>query len=137
MYRIIVALGLLFASAGASWAQDVSVWKSQGGAILKLLRIDSATGNFSGVFISAPTGECPAVPYDLAGRMGRGDRVVFQTSRTGTSYCAVTTVWYGRTVGPGTVATRWIANYVAPNGHVRRKRGTEVFHRLGTGRGWY
>ena len=130
MYRFTVALVLLIASATVSWAQGFSLWKSQNGAILKVLSIDSATGNFSGVFISSPTGQCPAVPYDLAGRVGRGHQVVFQTSRTGTSDCAVTTVWSGRAVSPGTVATRWIARYVAPNGHVVRKRGTEVFQRL-------
>ena len=130
MYRFTVALLLLIASAPVSWAQRVSVWKSQDGAILKVLSINSATGNFSGVFISAPTGPCPAVPYDLAGRVLPGHQVVFQTSRTGKSDCAVTVVWSGRAVSPGIAATTWIARYVAPNGSVVKKQGTEVFHRL-------
>ena len=88
MYRLIVALGLVIASTAASSAQGFSIWKSERGAILKVLRIDSATGNFSGIFISSPTGPCPAVPYDLAGRVRLPQRhVVFTTSRTWTSDC--------------------------------------------------
>jgi hypothetical protein len=82
MYRIIAALFFLLASAAASSAQGLfpSVWQSQRGALLKVLAVDPATGNFTGVFISGPAGSCPGVPYDLAGRV-RGPRVVFQTSR--------------------------------------------------------
>jgi hypothetical protein len=131
MYRVTAALFLLIASVAASSAQGLSpsVWKSQQGALLKVLRVDSATGNFGGVFLSNPTGPCPAVPYDLAGRV-RGPRLVFQTSRTWTSDCRVTADWSGRFVSPTTVATRWIATQVAPNGRVVRVRGTEVFQRI-------
>jgi hypothetical protein len=131
MYRIIAALFLLVASAAASSAQGLlpSVWQSQRGALLKVLRVDPATGNFTGVFISSPAGSCPGVPYDLAGRV-RGPRVVFQTSRNWTPDCRVTTVWSGRFVSPTTVVTRGIATYVAPNGRVTRAQGTEVFQRI-------
>jgi hypothetical protein len=76
MFRIIAALFLLLASAAASSAQGLfpSVWQSQRGALLKILAVDPATGNFTGVFISGPAGTCPGVPYDLAGRV-RGSRV--------------------------------------------------------------
>jgi hypothetical protein len=152
MYRFIVALGLVFASTAASSAQGTfpsifqaqgllpsilqaqgvlpSIWQSERGAILKVLSIDSATGNFSGIFLSDPTGTCPRVPYDLVGRVLRGHQVVFQTSRTWTSDCAVTAVWSGRAVSQGTIATRWIARYIAPNGRVARTRGTETFKRI-------
>jgi hypothetical protein len=133
MYRFAVALGLVIASAAASSAQgslpSPSLWQSERGAILKVLRVDPATGSFSGIFITSPTGPCPAVPYDLAGR-ARGPRLVFQTSRTWTSDCRVTADWSGRFVSPTTVATRWIATQVAPNGRVVRVRGTEVFQRI-------
>jgi hypothetical protein len=138
MCRFTVALVLLIASAAVSWAQspfggvswvNPSIWKSQQGAILKVLSIDSATGNFRGVFISSPTGPCPAVNYDLAGRV-QGHQVVFQTSRTWTSDCAVTAVWSGRAVSPGTVTTRWVARLVGPNGQPVTRRGTEVFQRI-------
>ena len=96
MYRMLAASLFLVASTAASCAQGLapSVWKGQQGAILKVLNADSATGNFSGVFISGPSGPCPGVPYDLAGRI-RGPRAVFQTSRTWTSDCSVTAVWSG------------------------------------------
>jgi len=86
MYRTIAALFLLLATVAASSAQGLfpSVWQSQRGALLKVLTVDSATGNFTGVFVSGPAGTCPGVPYDLAGRV-RGSRVVFQTARTMTS----------------------------------------------------
>jgi hypothetical protein len=131
MYRVIAALFLLIASAAAASAQGLfpSAWRSQQGAILKVLWVDPATGNFRGVFISSPTGPCPAVPYDLAGRV-RGPRVAFQTSRTWTSDCRVTAVWSGRFVGPTTIATRWTATLVGPDGRAKRVRGTEVFQRL-------
>src|SRR2546422_9868637 len=131
MFRIIAALVLLLASAAASSAQGLfpSVWQSQRGALLKVLAVDPATGNFTGVFISGPAGSCPGVPYDLAGRV-RGTRVVFQTWRNWTPDCRVTTVWSGRFVSPTTVAARGIATYVAPNGRVTRVRGTEVFQRI-------
>ena len=131
MYRIIAALFLLVASAAASSAQGLfpSVWQSQQGALLKVLWVDPATGNFGGVFITRPAGPCPAVPADLAGRV-RGPRVAFQTSRTWTLDCRVTAVWFGRFISPTTIATRWIATSVAPNGRVVRTRGTEVFQRI-------
>src|SRR5256884_8151770 len=116
MFRIIAALFLLLASAAASSAQGLfpSVWQGQRGALLKVLAVDPATGNFTGVFISGPAGSCPGVPYDLARRV-RGPRVVFQTSRNWTPDCRVTTVWLGRFVSPTTVAARGIATYVAPH----------------------
>ena len=136
MYRIIAALFVLVGSAAAASAQGLSsqalspsVWKSEGGALLKVLRVDSATGNFSGVFLSNPSGPCPAVPYDLAGRT-RGVRVAFQTSRTWTTDCRVTAVWSGRLVDPTTVVTRWTATSVGPDGRPVTKRGTEVFRRI-------
>src|SRR4029453_18179157 len=131
MFRIIAALFLLLASAAASSAQGLfpSVWQGQRGALLKVLAVDPATGNFTGVFISSPAGTCPGVPYDLAGRV-RGPRVVFQTSRNWTTDCRVTTVWSGRFVDPTTVVARGVASYVAPNGRVVRMRGTEVFRRI-------
>jgi hypothetical protein len=131
MHRIIVALFALVASVAAASAQGLSpsVWKSEGGAILKVLRADAASGNFSGVFLSNPSLPCPVVPYDLAGRM-RGPRVAFQTSRTWTADCRVTARWFGRFVDPTTVATRWVATSVGPNGRPVTKRGTEVFRRV-------
>jgi hypothetical protein len=82
MFHIIAVVFLLLASTAASSAQGLfpSVWQSQRGALLKVLSVDPATGNFTGVFVSGPAGTCPGVPYDLAGRV-RGPRVVFQTSR--------------------------------------------------------
>jgi len=131
MCRTIAALFLLLASVAASSAQGLfpSVWQSQRGAMLKVMTVDSATGNFTGVFISGPAGTCPGVPYDLAGRV-RGPRVVFQTARNWTTDCRATTVWSGRFVSPTTVVARGIATYVAPNGRVARVRGTEVFQRI-------
>jgi hypothetical protein len=131
MYRIIAALLLLVASAAASSAQGLfpSVWQSQRGALLKVLAVDPATGNFTGVFISGPAGTCPGVPYDLAGRI-RGPRFLFQTSRSWTTDCRATTVWSGRFVSPTTVVATGIATYVAPNGRVAKVRGTEVFQRI-------
>jgi hypothetical protein len=131
MYRIIAALLLLVASAVASSAQGLfpSVWQSQRGAVLKVLAVDPATGNFTGVFVSGPAGTCPGVPYDLAGRV-QGPRVAFQTLRNWTTDCRATTVWFGRFVSPTTVVARGLATYVAPNGRVARVRGTEVFQRI-------
>src|SRR6516225_7263234 len=113
MFHIIAALFLLIASTAASSAQGLSpsVWQSQRGAVLKVLAVDPATGNFTGVFVSGPAGTCPGVPYDLAGRV-RGSRVVFRTARDWTPDCRATTVWSGRFVSPTTVATRGIATYV-------------------------
>jgi len=130
MYRVVVALFLLVASVVAASAQGLfpSVWQSQRGAILKVLRADPA-GNFSGIFITSPTGACPAVPYDLTGRF-RGRRVVFQTSRTWTSDCRGTAVWSGRFVNPTTVVARFVATVVGPDGRPHRVRGSEVFRRL-------
>src|SRR5262249_19739896 len=90
---------------------------------------DGHTGNFAGVFLSSPVGRCPAVPYDVVGRI-QGPRVVFQTSRNWTSDCRVTTVGSGRFVSPTTVVTRWIARYVGPDGRMVRVRGTDVFQRI-------
>src|SRR5215468_5141954 len=130
MFHIIAAVFLLLASTATSLAQGLSpsVWQSQRGALLKVLSVDSATGNFTGVFVSSPAGTCPGVPYDLAGRV-RGPRVVFQTSRNWTTDCRATTVWSGRFVSPTTVVARGIATYVAPNGRPTTVRGTETFQR--------
>ena len=133
MYRFTVALVLVIASATASSAQNwrPTIWQSERGAILKVLSIDSATGNFSGVFISSPTDPCPAVLYDLAGRVRLPQRhVVFRTSRTWTSDCGGTVVWFGRAIGPGTAAVTWTARSVGPNGQVIRIRGAEIFKRI-------
>jgi hypothetical protein len=131
MFRIIAALFLLLASSAAASAQGLfpSVWQSQRGALLKVLAVDPATGNFTGVFVSGPAGTCQGVPYDLVGRT-RGPRVVFQTSRNWTTDCRATTVWSGRFVSPTTLITRGLATYLAPNGRVARVRGTEVFQRM-------
>ena len=129
MYRVTVAFVLLIASTAASWAQSPSIWKSEQGAILKVLSIDTATGNFSGIFISSPTGPCAGVVYDLIGHQ-RGARMEFQTSKTWPSDCSLTVVWSGRTDSQGTLATRWFVKYAAPNGPPVQKRGTEVFQRL-------
>jgi Avidin family len=131
MLRIIAALFLLLASAAAASAQVLSssVWQSQRGALLKVVAVDPATGNFTGVFVSGPAGTCQGVPYDLVGRV-RGPRVVFQTSRNWTTDCRATTVWSGRFVSPTILVTRGIATYVAPNSRVARVRGTEVFQRI-------
>ena len=131
MFRIITALFLLLASAAAASAQGLfpSLWQSQRGALLKILAVDPATGNFTGVFVSGPAGTCQGVPYDLVGRV-RGPRVVFQTSRNWTPDCRATTVWSGRFVSPTTVAARGITTYVGPNGRAVRVRGTETFQRI-------
>ena len=125
MRRIISASLLILASAATASAQGLtpSVWQSQRGGLLKVLSVDAA-GNFTGVFISSPTGPCPGVPYNLVGRV-RGSVVVFQTSRSWTSDCNVTTNWTGRFVSPTTVVARGIATVAG-----RRVRGTEVFQRI-------
>jgi hypothetical protein len=134
MRRFTIALGLVIASTAASSAQGSlptpSLWQSERGAILKVLSIDSATGNFSGIFISSPTGPCPAVPYDLAGRVSPRRHVAFTTSRTWTSDCWGTVVWSGRAISPTAAAVRWTARSVGPNGQVVRTRGTEIFKRI-------
>ena len=133
MYRFTAALILVIASATASSAQNwrPTIWQSERGAILKVLSVDSATGNFSGVFISNPTGPCPAVLYDVAGRVRLPQRhVVFTTSRTWTSDCAATAVWSGRATGSGTAAVTWTSRSVGPNGQVIRRRGAEIFKRI-------
>ena len=86
MYRIVAALFLLLLSVAASSAQGLlpGVWQGQRGSVLKVLTVDPATGNFAGVFLSSPVGPCPAVPYDVVGRI-QGPRVVFQTSRKNSS----------------------------------------------------
>jgi hypothetical protein len=131
MFRIIGALFLLLASAAGASAQGLfpSIWQSQRGVLLKVLAVDPATGNFTGVLVSGPAGTCPGVPYDLAGRV-RGPRVVFQTSRNWTTDCRATTVWSGRFVSPTTIVTRGVTSYVAPNARVARVRGMEVFQRI-------
>jgi hypothetical protein len=125
MYRPIVVFFLLLASAATASAQGLfpSVWQTQRGAILKVLWVDAA-GNFSGVFITSPSGPCPAVPYNLVGR-AQGPRVFFQTSRSFTPDCNVTTNWSGRFVSPTTVVARGTAIFGG-----RRVRGTEVFQRF-------
>ena len=125
MRRTIVAFSLLLASAATASAQGLSpsVWQSQRGGVLKVLQVN-AGGNFSGVFISSPTGPCPGVPYNLLGIV-RGPRVVFQTSRNWTSDCNVTTNWSGRFVSPTTIAARGSALVAG-----RRVRGVEVFQRI-------
>jgi hypothetical protein len=131
MFRIIGALLLLLASAAGASAQGLfpSVWQSQRGVLLKVLAVDPATGNFTGVLVSGPAGTCPGVPYDLAGRV-RGPRVVFQTSRNWTTDCRATTAWSGRFVSPTTIVTRGVASYVAPDGRMARVQGMEVFQRI-------
>ena len=135
MYRFIVALALVIASTAASsaqgWLLSPSLWQSERGAVLKVLRIDPATGDFSGVFISSPTGPCPAVPFDLAGRVQLPQRrVAFTTMRTWTADCGGTAVWHGRAIGRGVAAVRWTARSVGPNGQVVTTRGTEIFKRI-------
>jgi hypothetical protein len=130
MYRAIAALLFLVASAATASAQGLlpTVWKSQTGAILKVLRVD-AGGNFSGVFLSSPSGPCPAVPYDVAGRI-RTPRVAFQTTRSWTADCRVTAVWSGRLLNPTTLSASFVATRVAPNGRVAKTRGREIFQRI-------
>lgn len=125
MYRVIAALFLLLASAASASAQGFfpSVWQTQRGALLKVLWVDAA-GNFTGVFITSPAAPCPAVPYNVVGSV-RGPRVVFQTSRSWTPDCNVTTNWSGRFTGPATIVATGSAVFAG-----RRVRGTEVFQRL-------
>jgi hypothetical protein len=125
MHRIISASLLILASAATASAQGLSpsVWQSQRGGVLKMLSVDPA-GNFTGVFISSPTGPCPGVPYNVVGSV-RGPRVVFQTSRNWTSDCNVTTNWSGRFVSPTTIVARGSALVAG-----RRVRGEEVFQRI-------
>src|SRR5262245_52933164 len=133
MYRFTTAMALLIASVAAASAQAglPSIWQSQRGAIVKVFNIDRASGAFSGVFINGTSGACPGVNYNLTGRVLRPQRrVVFRTSNTWSSDCAVTTVWAGRALGSSSVATRWIATYRAPNGRLVRTSGTEVFRRI-------
>ena len=131
MYRVIAALFLVVASAVVASAQALlpSVWRSDSGAMLKVLYGDPGFGNFSGVFLSNPGGPCPIVPYNVAGRI-RGPWVAFQTSRTWTPDCSVTAIWHGRFVSPTTIVARWTATSVGPNGRVIRTHGREVFNRL-------
>ena len=125
MRRIISAFLLILASAVTASAQGLSpsVWQSQRGGVLKVLSADPA-GNFTGVFISSPTGPCPGVPYNVVGSI-RGPRVVFQTSRNWTPDCNVTTNWSGRFVSPTTIVARGSALVAG-----RRVRGEEVFQRI-------
>jgi len=125
MRHIIGASLLILASAASASAQGLfpSVWQTQRGGVLKVLSVDPA-GNFTGVFISSPTGPCPGVPYNLVGRV-RGPLVAFQTSRSWTSDCNVTTNWTGRFVSPTTVVARGRATFAG-----RKVQGTEVFQRI-------
>ena len=125
MRRTIVAFALVLASAATASAQALfpSVWQTQRGGLLKVLSVDPA-GNFSGIFISSPTGPCPGVPYNLVGRV-IGPRVVFQTSRNWTSDCNVTTNWSGRFVSPTTVVATGTAFFGG-----RWIRGVETFQRI-------
>jgi hypothetical protein len=131
MVRLIAALFALVASAAAASAQGMlpSVWQSERGAILKVLAADPVTGEFSGVYLSTPTAPCPLVPYRVAGRF-RAPWVGFQTSRTWTPDCAATAIWSGRLIGPGTLALRWRATSVGPDGRMVRRYGREIFQRL-------
>src|SRR5262245_24525644 len=135
MYRFTVALALVVASATASSAQSLNwrptLWQSERGAIVKVLNIDPATGNFSGVLISSPTGPCPSVRYDVTGRVRPAlRRVVFVSSNTWSSDCKASVLWSGRSIGPGTAAVRWIAKSTGPDGQVVTRRGTELFKRM-------
>jgi hypothetical protein len=125
MRRIIVAFALILASAATASAQALfpSVWQTPRGAVLKVLAVDPA-GNFSGVFISSPAGPCPAVPYTVVGRV-RGALVFFQTSRSFTPDCNVTTNWSGHFVSPTTVVAKGVAIVAG-----RRVRGVETFQRI-------
>jgi hypothetical protein len=98
---------------------------------VKVLSIDPATGNFTGILISSPTGACPRVRYDLAGHVRAVQRrAVFTTSNTWSSDCKGTVVWRGRSIGPGTAAVTWTAKTAGPNGEVVTRRGTEIFKRM-------
>lgn len=125
MRRTITAFAFLLASVATTSAQGLSpsVWQSQRGGVLKMLSVDPA-GNFTGVFISSPTGPCPGVPYNVVGSV-RGPRVVFQSSRNWTSDCNVTTNWSGRFVSPTTIVAKGSALVAG-----RRVRGVEVFQRI-------
>jgi len=131
MYRVLVALFLVVASSVASSAQGLlpAIWQSQRGAILKVLWADSASGNFGGVFISAPGGLCPGVPNDMAGRKW-GTRVTFVTTRARSFDCRVTAAWRGPLLGPDRMVTYWRATFELPNGRRVTRRGTEVFRRI-------
>src|SRR5262245_4368435 len=131
MYRVLTALFLIVASTVASSAQGLLpvIWQSQRGAILKVLWADTASGNFGGVFISAPGGPCPGVPYNVSGRKW-GPRVAFRTSRRWTSDCRIDAVWSGRFVNPTRIVAHWRATFVLPNGRRAVRHGTEVFRRI-------
>jgi|SoiMethySBSTD1v2_1073268.scaffolds.fasta_scaffold2243514_2 hypothetical protein len=131
MYRVLTALFLLVATTVASSAQGLlpAIWQSQRGAILKVLWADAATGNFGGVFISAPGGPCPGVPNNVTGRKW-GPRVNFVTTRTWTLDCRVTARWSGRLTGPTTMVARWTAVFVDANGRRVVRSGSEFFRRI-------
>ena len=111
MYRMVTASLLLVASTAFCSAQELipSEWKSEHGAFLKALY--GSPASFTGVFVTGPGGPCPEVSMDLAGQ-ARGLRVAFETTRTWTPDCRLTAHWS------------------APDGHVTRMHGTEVFQRL-------
>src|SRR5262249_13983912 len=82
------------------FAQDrivPSVWEDQRGSIMKVLRVDRATGNFSGVYISNAQGfECAGTSYPLEGR-AIGPEVFFRVVwRSYAADCHAATTWHGR-----------------------------------------
>jgi hypothetical protein len=129
MYRVIGVFAVLIASTVASSAQGFfpTIWRGDQGSIVKVLRTDAATGNFTGIYINGMTGQCPGVRYDVAGQI-RGRRIAFRTSRDWTEHCRATVVWAGRIVGPTTIATR--RAIVTPNGRLIRERRTITFQRI-------
>jgi hypothetical protein len=129
MSRVISAIVILIASTVASSAQGFfpAIWRGDQGSIVKVLRTDAATGNFTGIYINGTTGPCPGVRYDVAGQI-RGQRIVFRTSRDWTENCRATVVWAGRILGPTTIATR--RALVTPNGRLVRERRTITFQRI-------
>jgi len=129
MSRVISAIVILIASTVASSAQGFfpAIWRGDQGSIVKVLRTDAATGNFTGIYINGTTGPCPGVRYDVAGQI-RGQRIVFRTSRDWTENCRATVVWAGRILGPTTIATR--RALVTPNGRLVRERRTITFQRV-------
>jgi hypothetical protein len=129
IFLALVASIVAFTAMASAQGLLPTIWRSDQGAILKILQADPASGRFTGIFISGPGGPCPGVPYALSGRVV-GKRMVFRTTRNWTSDCRATTVWSGRLVGPATVSTYGVTTYFAPNGRVVRSSGTSVFQRI-------
>ena len=129
MYRMIGAVVVLIASTVASSAQGFSpnIWRSDQGSIVKVLRSDAATGDFTGIYINGTTGQCPRVRYNVAGRI-RGQRIAFRTSRDWTENCRATVVWAGRFLDDTTIATR--RALVTADGRLIRERRTITFQLL-------